>query len=156
VAICFEYAPLGSFTKALEADASSGYFDNSYDSIRGVVYRPEFEAQLHLHFQSAQEDNVAQYALRNAVYAVGCRVSAVKDKEKTFEETQRISLLYFHNALSVYSDLLFMPSGLTGVQALVVMVRYLMFLSHSCFHLLTISDISFLDFVCGTSWKSSH
>ncbi|KAF9887171.1 hypothetical protein FE257_010425 [Aspergillus nanangensis] len=100
------------------------YFDHSPDSMFGVVYRPEFETDLRRHFEGSQRDDVGRYALRNAVYAVGCRCAALGDKTGNFEDVQRRSLQYFHNAFSVYTDVLYMPSGLTAVQALVVMTSY--------------------------------
>ncbi|KAJ0418340.1 fungal-specific transcription factor domain-containing protein [Aspergillus carlsbadensis] len=102
----------------------TSYFDHSHDSMLGIICRAQFESQLQLHFQGQESDDVGRYALRNAVYAVGCRVAAVKDKTETFEDTVEISLQYFHNALSVYSDLLLLPSGLTAIHALIVMTSY--------------------------------
>lgn len=89
----------------------------------GIVYRPEFENHLRLHFQNlVSSEDVASYALRNAVYAVGCRAAALMDGNRDLNEVQRISSELFFNALSVYTDLIFMPSGLKAVQALIVMV----------------------------------
>lgn len=44
------------------------------------------------------------------------------DGTRDFAEIQSESLRFFHNAFSVFSELLFRPSGLMAVQALVVMV----------------------------------
>lgn len=102
----------------------TAFFDHTHDPVLGVVYRPEFEAQLRLHFQRPRspDEDVAWYALRNAVYAVGCRAAASTGSVKDFHQTQQRSLKFFHNAFSVYTNLLYMPSGLTAVQALVIMV----------------------------------
>ncbi|KAL3488355.1 fungal-specific transcription factor domain-containing protein [Aspergillus germanicus] len=102
----------------------ASYFGYSHDSVFGVVHRPDFETHLRLHFQGVQGDDDAHYALRNAVYAVGCRAAAQLDESPNFTETQQLSLKYFQNAFSVYTDLLYMPSGLTAVEALVVMTSY--------------------------------
>lgn len=101
------------------------FFEHSHDSVFGVVYRPDFEVRLDLHFQNAgpQNEDVAWYALRNAVYAVGCRASAAMEGTRSFAEVDQESLHYFYNAYSVYSDLLFTASGLMAVQALLVMVK---------------------------------
>ncbi|GAD98466.1 hypothetical protein BC1G_04425 [Paecilomyces variotii No. 5] len=98
------------------------FFERSYDSVFGLVYRPEFEYQLRLHFSGTHDDDAANYALRNAVYAVGCRAAALADPGKDFVEVQQLSSRYFYNAFSVHADLLFMPSSLVGVRALIVMV----------------------------------
>lgn len=102
----------------------TAFFDLTHDPLLGVVYRPEFEAQLRLHFQRPRspDEDVAWYALRNAVYAVGCRAAASAGIVKDFRQTQQKSLKFFHNAFSVYTSLLYMPSGLTAVQTLVIMV----------------------------------
>lgn len=76
------------------------------------------------HLEGLQADDVASYALRNAIYAVGCRAAALTDKSAKFTDIQQLSLRYFQNALSVYTDLLYMPSGLTAVEALIVMVSW--------------------------------
>lgn len=92
-----------------------------------MVYRPEFENHLRRFFENnqARENDVAWYALRNAVYAVGCRSAAAVENKKDFVEIQQESVQYFHNAFSVHSDLLYMPNGLMAIQALVVMVSCL-------------------------------
>lgn len=51
------------------------------------------------------------------------------DGARDFAEIQPESLRFFHNAFSVLSDLLYMPSGLMAVQALIVMVCVLEYLS---------------------------
>ncbi|KAL2836399.1 fungal-specific transcription factor domain-containing protein [Aspergillus pseudoustus] len=102
----------------------ASYFEYSHDSIFGAVHRPDFETHLRLHHQGLQADDAAHYALRNAVYAVGCRAAAMLDDSASFTETRQLSLKYFQNALSVYTDLLFMPSGLAAVEALIVMTSY--------------------------------
>lgn len=88
------------------------------------MYQPEFENHFRHFFQNSQvyNNDVAWYALSNAVYAVGCRNAAAMENKKDFMEIQQESVQYFHNAFSVHSDLLYMPSGLMAIQALVVMV----------------------------------
>ncbi|EWY89745.1 hypothetical protein FOYG_07412 [Fusarium oxysporum NRRL 32931] len=105
---------------------ATGYFEYSHDSIFGAVYRPEFEEHLRRHFHSSgpREEDAASYAMRNAVYAVGCRAAAGMDGVKDFMGVQERSLQFFFNAFSVYTHLLYMPTGLRAVQALVVMTSF--------------------------------
>ena len=56
------------------------------------------------------------------MYAVGCRAAALADGTDDFTEAHQRSLQLFFNAFSVYPHLVFMPSGLRAVQALIVMV----------------------------------
>ncbi|KAJ5772296.1 fungal-specific transcription factor domain-containing protein [Penicillium odoratum] len=104
----------------------SGYFENSQDSVFGVVIRSDFESRLRVHFQDPNrpDEDVAWYALRNAVYAVGCRAAASMDRTREFAEIQSESMRFFHNAFSVLSELLFMPGGLIAIQALIVMTSF--------------------------------
>ncbi|KAJ5756900.1 fungal-specific transcription factor domain-containing protein [Penicillium nucicola] len=104
----------------------TAYFENSQDSVLSVVLRSDFETRLRVHFQNASrpDEDVAWYALRNAVYAVGLRTAASINGTGEFAEVQSESLRFFHNSFSVLSDLLFMPSGLMAVQALIVMTSF--------------------------------
>lgn len=100
------------------------YFQYAQDAAFGVVNRDDFEQHIQVHFLDAAADDgdAASYALRNAVFAIGCRQMSGADCTDS-REVQEQSLGLFLNALSRFSDLLFMPSGLRAVQALVVMVR---------------------------------
>jgi hypothetical protein len=49
----------------------------------------------------------------------------LKGHSVPFVEAQRRAWRYFENAISVYTELLFTPTGLPVVQALAMMVRYL-------------------------------
>jgi hypothetical protein len=112
----------------LETDCRVAYFETSYDAVFGVVYRPAFEARLRAQFEqgSAYEDEDASwYALRNTVYASGCRSVLAKDSSISFVEAQALAWSYFENALSVHTDILFNPTGLSAVQALTLMVGHL-------------------------------
>ncbi|KAJ5096637.1 fungal-specific transcription factor domain-containing protein [Penicillium angulare] len=102
------------------------YFEDSRASAFGVVQRSNFENRLRVHFQNLNrpDEDVAWYALRNAVYAIGRRVVASVEGTGDFVEIQSESLRFFHNAFSVFSELLFRPSGLMAVQALVVMTSF--------------------------------
>jgi len=91
----------------------------------GIVHRPDFEARLRLHFApgTRANDDPGWYALRNTVYASGCRMECSKAYHSTgFEEARERGWRYFENALSVQSQLLYGKTDITAVQALVAMV----------------------------------
>lgn len=69
-------------------------------------------------------EDVAWYALRNTVYAAGCRQLLLKDCSTPYAEAQAEASRYFSNALSVHSDLIYGPSGLVAVRALTAMTFY--------------------------------
>lgn len=68
------------------------------------------------------EDEPAWYALRNAIYASGCRIEMAK--RASFREAREAAWLWFENALSVHSELLYWQPTVIGVQALTVMVSF--------------------------------
>lgn len=74
------------------------------------------------HAKSIQHEDPSWFALRNAVYAAGCRCVLAKDLSVSFVDAEAQSWQLFENALSVFTDLIFGHSGLTAVQALIVMV----------------------------------
>lgn len=47
-----------------------------------------------------------------------------KHASMAFSEAQAQAWLYFENALSVHTDLLYTPTGLSAVQALALMVNF--------------------------------
>jgi hypothetical protein len=108
------------------------YFDYSFETIFSVVDRPTFEAHLTAHFQAGGtlDDDPAWYALRNMVYALGCRIVLSRGKHRqSFAEAQACVLRYFENALSVQVDLMYTQTDISAVQSLLVMVRLLTMLS---------------------------
>ena len=105
------------------------YFELDPDTAFGIVHRPTFENELRTHFgkddhNSDREPDPGWYALRNAVYAAGCRIiemrNAIKGTKTNAMSNQ--SWKYFSNALSVHSDLLYYRTSLMAVQALAMMV----------------------------------
>ncbi len=101
----------------------TAYFEDSFEAFYGVVYRTEFEARLAEHFESGgAQDDPSWYALRNVVYATGCRTFLAQQKSMPWKEAQDRSWPYFENALSVYVELLYTPTGLFAVRALAAMV----------------------------------
>lgn len=109
---------------------AQAYFEHSYDAVFGLMHRPAFEARLSAHLeqqkqQPVQREDPAWYALRNVVYAAGCRCLLARDRCTPFATAQAEAWGFFANALSVLTDLLFKPSGLLTVQALALMVENL-------------------------------
>ena len=105
--------PNVTWTKPPELDSRTAlqyytaYFEDCYDAVFGVVYRPVSEARLRSRFEqdiSAEEDPL-WCALRNTVYASGCRISLSKDLSTTFLDALVQAWQYFANALSVLTEL---------------------------------------------------
>ena len=103
--------------------ASQAYFEDSFDSTLGIVYRPEFESALRAHHRGdTSEDSVSWFALRKTVYAAGCRIYLSRNTSMSFTEIQTEAWGYFQSAMSVLIELLFTPTGLLAIRALVAMV----------------------------------
>ena len=101
---------------------ATAYFDESYDAIFGIISRPWFEARLQQHLNGDLPDDPAWYALRNVVYASGCRILSSQDPSSAFVETQKRAWQYMENAIAVHTELLITSTGLAAVQALALMV----------------------------------
>ena len=100
----------------------TAYFDVALDASLSILQRPWFEQQLALHLSGVSSDiSAAWYALRNVVFAAGCRIEL--SKSATFRVASERAWAYFENALSVYTKLLFYKTSIVGVQALTIMVR---------------------------------
>ena len=110
------------------------YFEECHYALFGIVQRPVFETRLRAQLTQSPgfEDDPSWYALRNAVYATGCRIVLSKDPSTTFGEDQARAWRYFENALSVHTELLYTPTGLPAVQALAIMVGTFTPLPHCC------------------------
>ena len=87
----------------------------------GVVERPWFEFRLRAHFHGTMSDDKAFYALRNVIWAYGCRI--MLSKTASFHEASQASWALFENALSVHTEILFVRASMVAVQALILMVR---------------------------------
>ena len=102
-------------------DHSLAYFDASLEGSLGILHRPWFEQQLAAHFAGLICDpGPTWHALRNVVFAIGCRIETCKSK--SFQKAAKQAWGYFENALSVYARLLFFKTSITGVQVLTLMV----------------------------------
>ena len=105
------------------------FFEKTFDATSDIVNRITFEARLKAHFDNGighgQEDDHAWYALRNVIYAHGCRFELAQGGYSYhFTEAQAAGWQFFENALSKYLELCFCRSGLMAVQALLCMVCY--------------------------------
>ncbi|KIW86599.1 uncharacterized protein Z519_12783 [Cladophialophora bantiana CBS 173.52] len=103
------------------------YFDHSYDAVFGVLHGPKFKARLEAQFDNqgaSQVEDPSWFALRNVVYALGCRCMLAPDDNVSFVEAEAQAKPYFHNALSAFGEIIFGHSGFTAIQALVLMTFY--------------------------------
>jgi hypothetical protein len=103
---------------------SNAYFENSFNRMFGVISRPVFEARLrsYLDQDGSSDDDPAWYALRNTVYACGCRIELSRASIATsLLEAEEKAWQFFQKALSVHTELLYLPTGLMAVEALTAM-----------------------------------
>ncbi|KAK7214592.1 hypothetical protein V2G26_002595 [Clonostachys chloroleuca] len=103
---------------------SKAYFDSCLDSIFGIIHRDDFEKRLRDHFQTNPDSrsDASWYALRNTIYASGCRVSLCVDSgPESFSRSRAQSWKYFENALSVHTELLYVSPDITSIQVLTLM-----------------------------------
>ncbi|KAM0664910.1 hypothetical protein ACQRIU_006294 [Beauveria bassiana] len=73
------------------------YFDEAAEQSFGIVERLWFEARLRKHLDGTVSDDTGWFALRNAVWALGARLSI--SKTSTYGQTLSKSWLFFENAL---------------------------------------------------------
>ncbi|CAG9988756.1 unnamed protein product [Clonostachys byssicola] len=114
--------PEPSYEVAMEW--SNAYFDSCLDSIFGIIHRDDFEKRLRDHFQMNPDSrsDASWYALRNTIYASGCRVFLCADSgPESFSRSRAQSWKYFENALSVHTELLYVSTDITSIQALILM-----------------------------------
>ncbi|KAH7007449.1 fungal-specific transcription factor domain-containing protein [Ilyonectria destructans] len=100
------------------------YFEETPISTFYLIGRQSFEARLIRHIENplaSQEDSV-WFAIRNIVYASGCR--ALMSKTHSWRESQSKSGQYFENALSVETDLIHGAYGISAIRALLAMAIF--------------------------------
>ncbi|KAK5095932.1 hypothetical protein LTS08_007813 [Lithohypha guttulata] len=96
---------------------TSAYFQHALDASMGVVHQTTFESQLNAYLDGVSNDlDTAWHALRNAIYASGCRIYL--SETRSFYEANRVAWTYFENALALYTETLLFKTSLTSVQAL--------------------------------------
>ncbi|KAM3519580.1 hypothetical protein MY4038_009746 [Beauveria bassiana] len=98
------------------------YFDEAAEQSFGIVERLWFEARLRKHLDGTASDDTGWFALRNAVWALGARLSI--SKTSTYGQALSKSWLFFEKALSVHTEMILFSSSLPAVQALALMVYY--------------------------------
>ncbi|CRG86432.1 hypothetical protein PISL3812_03438 [Talaromyces islandicus] len=111
---------LNSINAPSKAHANSAFFDESFEHSLGLVPRRAFEARLHQHYRhQLTQNDLTWYALRNTVFAVGSRLVALPaGQPSTFAASEKLSWLYFENALSAHTNLVYMPSDISVVETL--------------------------------------
>ncbi|ETI21720.1 hypothetical protein G647_08067 [Cladophialophora carrionii CBS 160.54] len=106
----------------------NAYFDESRDVAFGILSRPGFESRLRAHFENSPttllEEDASWYALRNVVYAAGCRQIMAREQSGRLLLGQGYEWQYFQNALSVHTDLLYTRSSFMAIQALAIMAFF--------------------------------
>ncbi|KEF55737.1 uncharacterized protein A1O9_08487 [Exophiala aquamarina CBS 119918] len=103
------------FTKA--------FFEETPEAALGIVQRSCFESRLRSFYKSSKnEDNFSWFAMRNIIFAYGCRV--VSSKTASYSEAQQESWSYFENALSVHTEILCFRTSVMGAQALTLMAYF--------------------------------
>ncbi|KAF2491273.1 hypothetical protein BU16DRAFT_564980 [Lophium mytilinum] len=110
-----------SYTKA--------YFEHTVEADIGSINRRTFEARLQVYMDRSEmsdpDEDPAWYALRNIVYAFGCRfLLCQKISRDAWAEAQNESWRFFENALLVHTELVYFPSSSSAVQALLVMALF--------------------------------
>ncbi|KAH7137415.1 fungal-specific transcription factor domain-containing protein [Dactylonectria estremocensis] len=106
---------------------TGAYFNSCPHSIFAALDRASFESRLRAHFKPDHPTSFSKswYALRNVVYAAGCRFSISEDSgPEGFAKARSESWGYYQNALSVHTDLLYLYTDLTSIQALLLMGFY--------------------------------
>jgi hypothetical protein len=103
------------------------YFEESFEAAYGFVDRSEFFTYLSAHFRNDEniKNDPAWHALRNTVYASGCRLVLSKNETSHYSEIQKEAWGYFQNAMSAHTELLFTFTSMMAVRALIAMVNAL-------------------------------
>lgn len=97
------------------------YFKESIEATYYTIDATAFEKRLRQHYTGSHTTgDSGWYALRNMVFASGCRIEEFKNCSWT--EAQSRARVYFDNALSVEADLLHHTPRLVAIQALIAMV----------------------------------
>ncbi|KAJ9608967.1 hypothetical protein H2200_006738 [Cladophialophora chaetospira] len=110
--------------EALAREYVNAFYQNCWEADIGIIDRDEIEAKLESHYRSRlPKDEEAWFALRNIVFAGGCRSVLAKDHTSCVA-AQAEANRFFQMALSVLTSLLLPPTSLMAVQALTLMACY--------------------------------
>ncbi|EXJ63292.1 uncharacterized protein A1O5_11613 [Cladophialophora psammophila CBS 110553] len=127
---------------------AQAYFERAPDAVFGVVNKNWFNARLQSQLNNPNvDDDPAWYALRNAVYAVGCRFEL--SGRASFRKAYRTAWSYFENALAVHTELLYFRTSLFAVQALTVMAYYTETIGSPCLEYMLITNAARLAYSKG-------
>ncbi|KAH7110699.1 hypothetical protein EDB81DRAFT_926799 [Dactylonectria macrodidyma] len=109
----------------------TAYFERSREAPFELVDRASFECRLknHLAGQVKNEDP-AWYALRNAIYATGCRLEL--SKTGNFRDAFHTAWGFFSNCLAVHLELLYFRTSMMAIQALTVMGYFTESIGNPC------------------------
>ena len=101
---------------------SLAYFADAPEVVFGAVRRDLFQPRFEAHLAGSKKDNnPAIYAIRNAIFATGCRIKMAP--VVGYSKAAEMAMGWFENAMSVHTELLYMPTTIIAVTALVIMVR---------------------------------
>ncbi|KAM3426193.1 hypothetical protein NHJ13734_009605 [Beauveria thailandica] len=106
------------------------YFDEAAEQSFGIVDQLWFEARLRKHLDGMASDDTGWFALRNAVWALGARLSI--SKTSSYSQALSKSWVFFEKALSVHTEIILFSSSLPAVQALALMAYYAEGIEASC------------------------
>ncbi|KIW31163.1 uncharacterized protein PV07_02832 [Cladophialophora immunda] len=127
---------------------AQAYFERAPDAVFGVVDKSWFNARLQNQLNNPGiDEDPAWYALRNAVYAVGCRLEL--SRRANFREAYRTAWSYFENALAVHTELLYFRTSLLAVQALTVMAYYTECIGSPCLEYMLVTNAARLAYSKG-------
>jgi hypothetical protein len=114
---------LPSLTVETNSLSDIAYFERSIDSRFDVLSQQEFEQQLQTHLEGMCDNtHPTWYAIRNTVFASGCRLFHSQQHSANFTAVQVEAWGYFANALSVHSELLLQGPSSKAIRALLIMV----------------------------------
>lgn len=87
--------------------------------------RQAFERRLQEHYSNPlpADADPTWYSLRNTVFAIGSRLALGRGGGPShYAAAQRQSWLYFENALAAHTNLVYMPSDITAVECVTLMI----------------------------------
>lgn len=123
------------------------YFDVTH-SYFPILVRTSFEQEIQIISHGRQTENKPFFALYNAVFALGCELSTREGSMSTLDEGCFTPMTFFKNCLSVLEEINNPSSGITGVQALTVMVI--------CTHFIRVPDQELESRLCTSAVQLAH